>query len=131
MNKVQRLLEQPDLLKRLYLDKRLPTREIGAQFGMSKHPVLDALHILGIETRSARTKGTVPTEQQLRCWILDDHRTLANVAEELGVHYAAVRIGSINTTSLGMARFGASVMRAANLKNRRPSNCSNGTGATK
>ena len=91
MNNTQRVLQKPELLRRLYVDERQSSREIAALFGMDKMPVLNALHALGISVRHQVTTGFVPTEQELRNWILEDHLTLAEIARRCDVDHAAVR----------------------------------------
>lgn len=91
MNIKQRLLENPDELRRLYVDEELTARQIGELHDCSKRPVLDALAELGIERRHTRTNGTKPTCQQLRQWVEIDHLTLAEMARRTGAHYTGVR----------------------------------------
>lgn len=90
MNTRQQLLANPEELKRLYLDERMTTRQIGKLYGCSKHPVIDAIKELGI-TRRTHTNGTKPTCEQLHQWVETDHLTLAEIASRTNAHYTGVR----------------------------------------
>lgn len=83
-------MSQAETLKRLYYDERKTTREIGAIFGVSKHPVEDALRYLNIERRHTRTKGEKPTKEQLEQLIFVEHKSYDEIAEQFKCDKTAI-----------------------------------------
>lgn len=75
---------------RLYQEEHATTREIGARFGASKHPVLDLLKRHNIARRKSRSPGRKATEAELRQWILVDHLSLVEIAQIVGCDGSAV-----------------------------------------
>jgi predicted DNA-binding protein YlxM (UPF0122 family) len=91
MNKRDFLIQNAEELHRLYYDEGLTTRQIGKKFGMSKHPVEDAMRSLGFACREERTKGTKPTKEFLQKAVFEDHRSLKDVARELNCDYGSIK----------------------------------------
>ena len=81
--------ECADELESLYVQKNLTERAIAQHFKISRHPVRDALEILGIPKRKGRGIGYYhperkPTQEELERWLNADFKTLSEIAQSLG-----------------------------------------------
>lgn len=92
MNKIEQTIEKVYELKRLYLDEKKTTREIGDVFGTSKHTIEIAMERLGIKRRQTRTKGTKPSREFLKHAIFEDNRSLSDIAKELGCDAGSIKL---------------------------------------
>lgn len=84
------LLSEADTIRKMYQEGKT-TRQIGAHFGVSKHPIEDAMEIIGIERRKTRTKGDKPSPEYLSDAIFEQHKSLRQIARDLHCDVGAIR----------------------------------------
>lgn len=88
--------EHSEEIRHLYLEQMLTERELARHFGISRHPIRDAMSILGIPRRSGRGVTYLhperkPTKEQLNQWLNEDLETLQSIAIKLECDPSTVR----------------------------------------
>ena len=89
-------------LRRLYIDERLPSKDIAERVGVSWTTVINWLRAYSIPVRSqseAHLAQSVyrPSDDQLFSWYVDEERSAENIAKECGATSPAVRTWLRNT----------------------------------
>lgn len=79
----------PDLLRKMVIDKDMSVSAIAEELGISPHVVSRAIRKNDIPSRIKRYAGML-TEENLRQWYLEENRSLMDIAEQVGCNYNTV-----------------------------------------